>query len=354
LPKVGVGLDIGTSAVKIVELQTQGKDQIAVSQYGMVELPDGSLGSGIVKDFDGVAAAIKEAFRAAKINARRVVVAIAGQTVIVRQMRIPLMSDAEAATAIKWEAERYIPFPSDEVTLDFSIIKRDLNLGEMEVMLVCAHNDIIHSHLETLKQVGVAPQAMDIQPFALMRTLGMEAAPNSESIALLDIGAGTSDLIIVKESVPRFTRIIPLAGAKFTQIISKMLSLDFPAAERAKIEFNDALFDFERAERETVSYQINFAIAEGLKELVMELRRSFDYYQLQNRNEEISRLIISGGGSKITNLATYLSGQLNIPVEKSILPAGFHCPERIRAAFEADFPKYAVAYGLALREVIPA
>ena len=354
MAKGGVGLDIGTSAVKVVELQAQRKDQITVSQFGMVDLPEGALGGGIVKDYAGVAAAIQEVIRQTRIKARRVVVAIAGQTVIVRQMRIPLMTDAEAATAIKWEAERYIPFPSNEVTLDFSIIRRDLNAGEMEVMLVCAHNDIINSHLETLKQVGLAPQAMDIQPFALMRTLGMETSPRAESIALLDIGAGTSDLIIIKESVPRFTRIIPLAGAKFTQIISKMLSLDYLAAERAKVEYSDALFDFEQTARESVPYQVNFAIAEGLKELVMELRRSFDYYQLQNRNEEIAKLYISGGGSKIANLASYLEEQLNMTVENSFLPEGFHCSEKNCAVLEADFPKYAVAYGLALREVIPA
>ncbi len=354
MPKTGVGLDVGTSSVKIVELVSNGKNNVVVNQFGIVPLPEGSLNGGIVRNYENVAAAIKEAFRKTKINSRRVVVAIAGQTVIVRQIKVPQMSDAEVATAIKWEAERYIPFPAEEVTMDFHVIDRNPAEGEMEVMLVCAHNEVINSHLESLKQVGLAPQAMDIQPFALMRTLGMETSPTNNSIALLDIGAGTSDLLIVKKGISRFTRIIPLAGVRFTQIVSKVMNSDFNEAEAAKVNYSDALYDFQQGSRDSVPYQVNFAIAEGLKELTMELRRSFDYYQLQNRSEEINQLIISGGGSKIGNLAAYLTNQLNVKTVANILPEQFNCPAKLRQDFEDNSPKLAVAYGLALREVIPA
>ncbi len=354
MPKTGVGLDIGTSSVKIVELVSQGKGNIMVNRFGIVPLPEGALNGGIVKDYGNVASTIKEVIRQTKINSRRVTVAIAGQTVIVRQIKIPLMTEGEAATAVKFEAERYIPFPSDEVTLDFQVIQRNEAGGEMEVMLVCAHNEVINSHLETIKMVGLSPQAMDIQPFALMRTMGMETHPIEESVALLDIGAGTSDLTIIKNGVPKFTRIIPLAGTRFTQIVAKTLNVDYNEAEKTKVNYSDALYDFQTSSRESTAYQVNFAISEVLKELSMELRRSFDYYQLQNRNEEINKLIISGGGSKIANLAEYLTNQLNVKVQGNVLPEQFNCPPKLRAEFEENSSRLAVAYGLAFRQVVPA
>ena len=153
--------------------------------------------------------------------------AIAGQAVIVRHIKMPLLSDTELASAIKWEAESYLPFPINEVTLDYQLIQRDEQLNEMQVMIVCAHNDIIYNHLEVLKEVNFTPLAMDIQPFSLIRTFGFESGPSNGSIALLDIGAGTSDLTIVKDEVPRFTRIIPIAGTRFTQMIMNNFNLEF-------------------------------------------------------------------------------------------------------------------------------
>src|SRR5690554_303890 len=148
MAKVGVGLDIGTGGVKAVRVS--GNKTLQVNRFAAVPLDEGALDAGVVADRKAVAAAVREVLRAGRIKQKKVVVAIAGQAVVVRHLKMPLMEDEEAAGAVRWEAERYIPYPVDEVMLDFEIISRDPNEGEMEVLLACAHNDIIHSHLDVL------------------------------------------------------------------------------------------------------------------------------------------------------------------------------------------------------------
>jgi type IV pilus assembly protein PilM len=349
LAKIGVGLDIGTSSIKIIELEAG--NPIRIQRFGRIPLPDGSLVGGVIKNGTVVTDTIREAFDALQIKTKRVQVAIAGQAVVVRNMKLPLMEDNEIANAIRWEAERYIPFPVDEVTMDFNVIERDLQEREMEVMLVCAHNDIIQSHMEALQKAGLQPVAVDIQPFALMRALGMENSDNESSIAVLDIGAGTSDLSIFKAGISRFTRILPLAGNRFTENMTKVMGTDFAEAENMKVKHADALLDLAAVAPESPEYQVNFSIQDSLRELVLELRRSFDYYQLQQRNEEVSQLVIAGGGAKLNNLARFLNQELGIKVVSSLDAWNLSFFNNLQTDFEAAKPIMMVALGLALREV---
>lgn len=344
-----VGLDIGTSSIKLVEVERH--KAIKVTRFATIPLPGGALKDGMVTDGPQVGEKIKELFQLAKGRSKRAVVAIAGQTVIVRHIKMPCLTREELANAIRWEAERYIPFSIDEVSLDFQVIEEDAQSNEMEVMLVCAHQDLIQSHLRALDAAGVQPLAMEIQPFALMRGLGLAGADPEGNVALLDIGAGTSDLTIVRNAIPRFTRVIPVAGESMTHQLASQLNLEVAAAERAKIEFGDALFDFGQADAAEFETRVNDALQASLKELASEVRRSLDYYRLQQRGEEVKVLIISGGGSKLKNLKLFLRQELDMIVTNGSYQGEFDCPEKLRPELEAMFPMLTVALGLALREV---
>lgn len=346
----GIGLDIGTSSVKIVELERV-RSKIKVNSFGNMAITPGSLNGGIVNNIQGVSSVIRELYQSTKIKEKNAVVAIAGQTVIVRHIKMPLMSKDELSNAIKWEAERYIPFAIDEVNMDFAIIEENHEQKEVEVMLVCAHNDIIYSHINTLIDASIQPVAMDIQPFALMRTLGMETKKIPGSVAILDIGAGTSDLTIIKDGIPRFTRIIPIAGSNMTNNVRNQLNVSEKDAERFKILYGDALYSFDTNPEDDV-YKTNYALQTSLKELVLELRRSFDYYRLQQRDADVKQLIIAGGGSKLKNLVTFLTNELEIPINKAEDCSEIECPEKFHNEFYEAFPMLTVALGLALREVV--
>lgn len=350
MAKLGVGLDIGANSIKVVELQGGLKPRL--SRFGKMALFEGALNAGEIKEREQVGKAIKELFAKTKIASKRVVIAIPGQAAIIRHIKLPLMEDNEVANAIHWEAERYIPFPVDEVTLDFKVIKRYADQNEMDVLMVCARNDIIYSHIETLRDIGLQTQVVDIQTFSLMRAAGLEKANTEGAVALLDIGFETSDLMILKDGIPLFTRVIPLAGNRFTKTIATNLGITSEEAEEIKINKIDVLIQSESMSQ-SLEAKANFAMEEGLKELALEIRRSFDYFHLQDRNEEVNQLIINGGGALLPNLGTFLNRELGIPVIDSAIPQGISVPKKLRLKLEAEIPLYSVALGLAMREVIP-
>lgn len=351
MAKVGVGLDIGANSIKVLELQGGLKPKL--SRFGKIPLPEGALNAGEIKEREQVGKAIKELFAKNKIASKRVVIAIPGQAAIIRHIKLPLMEDGEVANAIYWEAERYIPFPVDEVTLDFKVIKRYVDQNEMDVLMVCARNDIIYSHIETLRDIGIQTQVVDVQTFSLMRAVGLETGNTEGAVALLDIGFETSDLMILKDGIPLFTRVIPLAGNRFTKTIGANLGITSEEAEEIKINKIDALTQSETMMGQSLEAKANFAMQEGLKELTLEIRRSFDYFHMQDRNEEVNRLIINGGGALLPSLGTFLNRELGIPVIDCAIPRGISVPKKLRLKLEAELPLYSVALGLAMREVVP-
>ncbi|NLY75403.1 MAG: type IV pilus assembly protein PilM [Firmicutes bacterium] len=351
MAKIGVGLDIGANSIKVVELQGGLKPRL--NRFGKAVLPEDALNAGEIKDRELVGKVIKELFAKTKIASKRVVIAVAGQAAIIRHIKMPLMEDSEIANAIYWEAERYIPFPVDEVTLDFKVIKRYGDQNEMDVLMVCARNDIIYSHVETLRDIGLQTVAVDVQTFSLMRTAGLEGTNTEGAVALLDIGFETSDLMILKDGIPLFTRVIPLAGNRFTKTIAANLGISSEEAEEIKMNKIDALSQSDATQFGSLEAKANFAMQEGLKEMALEIRRSFDYFHLQERNEEVNRLIINGGGSLLPNLAAFLNRELGIDVINCGLPQGISVSKKFKLKIEEELPFYGVALGLAMREVIP-
>jgi len=353
MPKksTAVGLDIGSNIIKIAELQRVG-NAVELKQYGISSLPFGSLENGAIKDSKVVSETIRSLMNELGIKTKEAVIAVAGQTVIVRLIKFPFMSRVELTEALKWEAERYIPYPVEEASYDFEIINQDKESNEIEIILVATHKELIMSHVKCLNEAGLQPTAIDIQPFALMRSLGLEQEEQQGSVGLLDIGAGTTDLTIVKKGIPQFTRIIPLAGSRLTESVRKLLDFSFEEAEKVKIMHSNALFELNNATPGSIEYSVNFAILEGLREMVMELHRSFDYYRLQQRNEQISKLIIVGGGSKMRNLPQYLTRELEMEVVTVKANNLIKCNEHNLYSFTNSLPTVSVALGLSLREVI--
>ncbi len=349
MAKVGVGLDIGAGGVKAVLVS--GNKTFQVNRFAAVPLDEGALDAGVVVDRQAVVEAVREVFRIGRIKQKRVVVAIAGQAVVVRHIKMPLMEDEEAANAIRWEAERYIPYPVDEVTLDYEIIGRNPDEGEMEVLLACAHNDIISSHLDVLWEAGLQPLAVDVQPFAMMRGLGIEYSRPAESVAMLDIGAGGSDLVIAKAGIPYFTRILPVGGNRLTELVAKYTGLEKDEAKTVKETIGDALVEPGQFSPESREFQVNMGLREGLKDLALELRRSFDYYQLQHKGENVSELLLSGGTALLKNLPAFLTKELEIKVRIGVYDERLRCPQALLERFSAQSPVYTVALGLAMREV---
>ena len=219
-----IGLDIGTHAVRAVELTVQGGHQ-ALQRFGQVDLPVGAVADGEVVDSVAVGQALKQLWAQGKFSHRRVVVGVSSQRTIVRLADVPAMSDAELRTALKFEAEDLIPIPVEEAVLDFSTVDSQLpsDAGEapkMRILLAAAQRDMVNGHLAALKASGLKPLAVDPVALALLRAIPptAPAGPGSDNQgapateAVIAIGAGSTTVAIRENGIARFVRVLNLGG----------------------------------------------------------------------------------------------------------------------------------------------
>ena len=350
-----VGLDIGTSAVKVVQLSRAG-GTFLINRVGLAPVPLGAIEGGSVHDIPAVTQVVTRLLRQSRIGAGRVMPAVAGQAVVVRSLKFPQMPRDQLAEAVKWEAERYIPFSVEEAVMDHAVLGEAPDTGEQEVMLVAAQRSIIESHLEVLKAARLQPLAMDVQPFALARSLGAYLSPAIEgqasNVALIDVGAGTTDLVIFHGEVHRFTRIIPIGGTYFTRAVAGRMGMSEEEAENLKLARGQVPVGDDRHYDSPEDAQLASILGAVMSELVTEIRRSLDYFRLQY-HEEIARLVATGGGIMLRNMVAFLEQELNLRVETGdpvaqLHPGSTHAsPELLAGAG----PIFCVAIGLALRGV---
>lgn len=361
-----VGVDLGTSHIKVVELR---KTEVGAQlvRVGIEPTPSGCVKDGVVTDPEHMGQALQRALKAAGIRSRQVLAAIAGQGVIVRHIRLPRMTREELSEAMKWEAERYIPFPVEEASIDFDIVERteDIPPNEMEVMLVAAQHKIVDSHVEALKAARLTPTAIDLQPFAVLRALSyrpfglglLTQKPAPGTKAYVDIGAGTTDLTIADGDRLRFTRIVPVGGTDFTKAIAEKAGVPASDAENLKRSYGrvpDEIYN-----PDIVDPKIR-AVYDGIVEVAMslatELRRSLDYYELQVQGRPgagVTEVLLTGGGAKLRGIDRFLASELGLPVSLGDPLKNISYDRRtVDEAMVRDLgPMLSVGIGLGLREV---
>lgn len=360
-----VGLDVGTSRVKLVELTARGAS-VELTRAAVELTPVDVIRDGKVIQPDQVAAVIKKALAAGHFRPGEVVAAIAGQGVVVRHVQFPKMPEEELREALKWEGQKYIPFPMEEASVDFEIIRGDPEAANMEVMLVAAQRSIVDSHLTAIERAGLRPVAVDVQPFTVLRALRYEPAgvegPCSASngvVAYVDIGAGTTDIVIADGEIIRFTRIVPLGGYSFTRAIADRLGIGFEEAEKVKIE--EARIYENQLELDALDERgrgIAQAVLETAGAIGTEIRRSLDYHDLQLQGRQgdsaVSRVVLAGGGSVLDGLDRYLQGELGLSTIMCDPLRNIAISPKVASRLDLDKlgPMLAVGVGLALREVV--
>jgi type IV pilus assembly protein PilM len=365
-----VGVDIGTSRIKLVELAKRG-ESVELVRMAVELTPPDTIRDGVVVDPELVAEVLANGLKSGHIKGRQVVAAIAGQGVVVRHVRFPRMPEAELREALKWEGEKYIPFPLDEAVVDFEIMDgpEGAESQEMEVMLVAAQRRIVDSHVRALELAGLKPIAIDVQPFTVLRALtyhpgdsAMGRANGSAATAYLDIGAGTTDIVIAEGQRLRFTRIIPSGGNSFTRAIAERLNIGFEEAERIKIHEAELWEEGPEPPEGTSerARMIHEAVLEVAQDIATDVRRSLDYHdlQLQGRfeNAGVTKVIMTGGGSALRGFGKFLESELGLPTttgdplsELAVSPRLPGQEDILRLG-----PMLAVGIGLALREVVPS
>ena len=244
LPRFGkasvVGLDIGSSAVKAIELVSKGRDKgFELRSLGIAPIPNEAIVQGAFLNSSAIVDAIGEAIEAGRIKTKQVAVAVSGHSVIVKKVSLPAMTRDELEDQIQWEAEQYIPFDVNEVHLDFQILDTSEGEGQMDVLLVAAKRDLVDDYVQVIQEAGLLPAAVDVAAFAVENAFEMnyEAAPD-EVVALVNIGAQVVNINVIENGIPAFTRDITTGGNQYTEEIQKSLSISFEEAERIKLGGN--------------------------------------------------------------------------------------------------------------------
>ncbi len=338
-----VGLDIGTSAVKMVEIDRTAK--AAVLQFaGLAPLPEGAIVEKGIRKPDAVGQAINALHKNSKSKARSVAFSVAGKAVIARQVNMTSMSDEQLEKQIQMEAEPYIPFDIKEVNLDWFIMgERPQQEGTMEVVLVAAKKDFMDEYFGLVKSCSLTPVVVDVDPFAL-EVMYESCYPNvqEEVVALVNVGATSINVNILKSGASQYTRDLLHGSEAITKEIIRFFDVDYERAENIK---RGAQLDGinPRNLRRIFQRSVDF--------MVSELQRILDFFASNVSSDPLHKIFLSGGGAHTYGLATTMQDELNIPVE--IVDPFRNL--RIERGFDQEYLNYigatmAVAVGLALRD----
>jgi len=340
-----LGLDIGTSTIKIVELE-ESKKGYHLKNFGMSLLPKETIVNGVLKNASALVNAITNLTDNLKTKTKYVATAVSGHPVIIKKVNIPSMSEEELSESIQWEAEQYIPFDLEEVNIDFQIIGVDeTNPEQMNVLLVAAKKSLINEYEDVISEAGLETVIVDIDSFALENAYEINY-PDEDApvVALVDLGASVININVVKEGKSTFTRDVFMGGDKLSEEIQKQMAVSEEEAELLKLGGELENVDFDR---------LDSIIQDASLELAVEVQRSLDLQAASTTEEEVKKIYISGGASRIPGIKDLIVDRVGVPVE-------YLDPFREIKYNESDFdPEYikdispvaAVGLGLALRKL---
>ena len=342
-----VGVDIGSSAVKAVELKPGGKggDEYQLINIGSEALPPEAIVDGAIMDSGAVIDAIQRLFASQKIKTNEVATSVSGNAVIVKKISLPQMSTEELAESIHWEAEQYIPFDIQDVSLDYEVIDGGGSGGNMDVLLVAVKKDKISDYTSAISQAGRSPLVVDVDVFALQNCYEINYGIDpGRVVALLNIGASIMNINIVKGATSIFNRDIAVGGNQYTDAIQKELNLSFDQAEALKKGAR-----VEGAAPENL-HPIIQAVSENI---ALEIQKTFDFFRATSSEDRIDRIFLSGGTAKIQGLRDLLAERFEAGVE---ILNPFNSVTYNPRDFDPEFinemgPSAAIAVGLAARKV---
>ena len=341
-----VGLDIGSSAVKAVELRPNGKG-FKVTAFGSEPIPPDGIVDGAIIDGASVADAIRRLFEGRGIKTKDVAASLSGNAVIVKKITLPVMSEAELGESIYWEAEQYIPFDIQDVNLDYQILDSPdaAAKGTMDVLLVAAKKEKIADYTGVIAQAGRSAVVVDVDAFALQNAYEVNYGIEPGAvIVLLNAGAGATNINILSGDQSVFTRDISIGGNAYTEALQRELSLPFELADQLKrgIAVDGVTFDDARPVLRAVSENV-----------MLEIQKTFDFFKATAASDRIDRIMVSGGASRAEGFTEMLTERFEAPVEafNPFKKVAFDVKKFNIGSAEEVAPTAAVAVGLALRRM---
>lgn len=336
---MSVGLDIGSMTIKMVELSSEGKG-MRLQAAGVL----GYKGANIQKleeekDFAAIADVVRKLHKEAKISSKNVIVSLPEDSVFTRTIKFPPLSDGEIASAVKWEAEQYIPIPVSEAVIQHQILERQKEgtPPQVVVLLVAAPRSLVEKYVKIVHLARLNPVAVETDLIALVRSL----APPDKTVLILDFGANSTDLAIAKNGLLCFSRSIATAGEAFTRAVAQSLGVESAQAEEYKRAYG--------LSEKKLEGKVKDALSNVFKVVIDEIKKAIHYYQTEEQGEAPKSLILSGGTSGMPQALSVLTSLLEMEVEIGNPFKNVSMEANMEKSLAGYAPLYSVAVGLALR-----
>ena len=349
-----LGLDIGKSSIKVVQLASTRKG-LVLRYAGLTETAVGDQEAG----GGAIPIALQDVFRDHQLKRQKIATNFTGRSPMIRYLLLPRMSKDELGEAIRWEAKKLVPLPIEEMALDYLIVgeTQERDLKRVEVLLVGAERAAILNQLDSFKRADLQITAMDVNPLALFNTLKLNYRSDlDENLVFVDIGASKMDINISKRGILRFTRNVQLGGEDITRAIMNGLQIEREAAEQLKRQKGlSGAPAPKKTEGPTAGpakdqdERLNEIVKTEVDRMILETQRSMDYYRAQFREGSVKKIVLMGGTGLMPGFQEYFATYFDANVELDDPFAEIICDERTFGEIRLLAPRFSTAVGLALR-----
>lgn len=337
-----LGIDIGNSALKMVELKKKGK-KIYLSNYAFSENVSG-INFTKITDITYLAQAILKVKSEAGIKARKVTASLPTFSVFSSIINLPMTAKKNMEKAVADEATKVIPLPLEEMILDWKLVperkdaeKRD----DIKVFVTGSPKKLVKRYIDIFRSSKLSLASLETETFSLVRSL---LANDPSTVMIVEIGANSSDLSVVQDSIPVLNRSLEVCGSTITEALADKLGLNFNQAEQFKLDMSTTLSD-------NSTKDLPQLVIKTLSPVIHEIEYMRDFFEKNSDGVKIEKIVLSGGGAIFLNLADYLAKYLNLQVIVGDPFSRIHYPLELKPIIDEVGSKLAVAAGLALREI---
>jgi type IV pilus assembly protein PilM len=341
-----VGLDVGSSSIKLVELKERKAGEFSLVRVGVEPLSPEAIVDGSIMDSSLVVDAIQKLAQETGAKSTSFATSVSGHSVIIKKIQVPAMPAAELEESIHWEAEQYIPFDINDVRLDYVVLSEgDIGDESMEVLLVAVKRDKVNDYVSVISQSGKNPAIVDLDAFAMQNAYeaNYDVDPG-KVVALVNMGAGVTNINILAHGATVFWRDISFGGNQFTEALQREFNLSFDQAEQVKR--GQDVEGCSAAEARTVLDAVS-------AEMASEIQKTFDFFAATAAEDSVDELVVSGGCAQTANLVSVLQERFGVPTELlNPLKRVFYRESDFDSRWlQSIAPMLTVAVGLAVRKV---
>jgi len=339
-----IGLDIGSQTIKIAEIVDKKTSHI-FKNFHTINIEPGIIEEGVIKDPETVSASIRELYKEAKLKEKNVAISIGGYSVIVKKINVQKMTEDELQETIHFEAEQYIPFDISDVNLDFQIIgESEHNPNQMSVLLVAAKKEMVNEYINLVQMTGLNVCIIDVDAFALQNIFEFNYDSGDENVALIDIGASKTSLNILKDNSSVFMRDVSLGCGQINEKIASLVECSLAEAEEIKHGGQSDIISPE---------DLGDIISSVVTDWCTEIKRALDFFYSTFPEDQITKIILSGGGANIKEFRQLLAVETSTNVEIINPFKNFSIDsDRFDSSYLKQIaPQAAICMGLAIRAI---